>query len=285
MQKPRVIEIQVRMDCNGCVQKIKKALNGITGIHDIFIDFPQQKITIIGTADPHRILKAIKKTRKSAVICLHTLPQPDQPDQPTEPMPEDGPPPPEPTTPPHEPTKTEPPPPPELTKEPPPPENPPSEPNPSPETANSKPSQPKEPFRPGDREETHVIHHHPTDHGYGYAHGPNFQQGSNGQWNSYHGGPEFRGSPCRPPRPVYVTHSYNTYMPPPYVTEYAYSRSPPRYPRYDVSEYNTHYSMSDHNTHYSTADYRRDYDSRNNGNGGNITSIFSEENPNACRIV
>ncbi|KAE9594934.1 putative heavy metal-associated domain, HMA [Lupinus albus] len=30
-QKPRIIEIHVRMDCNGCVQKVKKALNGING--------------------------------------------------------------------------------------------------------------------------------------------------------------------------------------------------------------------------------------------------------------
>lgn len=31
MQKPQVTEIQVRIDCNGCVQKIKKALHGING--------------------------------------------------------------------------------------------------------------------------------------------------------------------------------------------------------------------------------------------------------------
>ena len=33
MQAPRVTQIQVRVDCNGCVQKIKKALNGIHGMY------------------------------------------------------------------------------------------------------------------------------------------------------------------------------------------------------------------------------------------------------------
>lgn len=31
MQKPQVTEIKVRMDCNGCVQKIKKALQVVSG--------------------------------------------------------------------------------------------------------------------------------------------------------------------------------------------------------------------------------------------------------------
>ncbi|GFQ05719.1 heavy metal-associated isoprenylated plant protein 26 [Phtheirospermum japonicum] len=323
-EKPRITEIKVRMDCNGCVQKIKKALHGITGIQDIYIDFPQQKITIIGWAEPEKIVKAIKKTRKSAVICLHTEQQPDQP------APEGEAPPPDPTTPPPEPTQPEPT---EPQKEQPQPENPPPEPNPSPENANATP-RPEigiaTPSQPKDQEEVHIIHHHPPDYGYRY---PNFQQGYNGQWNSYHGGLQFRAGPTQPPQPpqpVYVTHSYNTYQPSPYVTEYAYAPSPPRYSRYNAPDNNTHYSAPDNNTRYSAPEnntrysapdyntrysapdyntrysapdynvrysapdpnthnslpdyYNRDYYSGNNGNG-NITSMFSEENPNACRIV
>ncbi|QHO37671.1 heavy metal-associated isoprenylated plant protein 25 isoform X3 [Arachis duranensis] len=74
LQKPRVTEVHVRMDCQGCVQKIKKALSGINGIYDLYIDYPQQKITIIGWADPEKILKAIKKTRKIATISNIDLP-------------------------------------------------------------------------------------------------------------------------------------------------------------------------------------------------------------------
>ncbi|KAL3626564.1 hypothetical protein CASFOL_030113 [Castilleja foliolosa] len=350
MEKPRVTEIKVRMDCNGCVQKINKALQGIIGIQDIYIDFPQQKITIIGWADPEKIVKAIKKTRKSAVICLHTEQQPDQP------APKGEDPPADPTTPPPEPT--------EPPQEQPQPENPPSEPNTSPENANATPKSdmtnatPRPEManvtsrpdmanvtssQPKDQEEIHVIHHHPPDYGYQY---PNFQQGYNGQWNSYHGGPHFRDGPShqpQPSQPVYVTHSYNTHQPSPYVTEYAYAPSQPRHSRYNAPDNNTRYSAPDYNTRYSAPDYNTrysapDYNTRysapeyntrysapdpefntrysapdpeyntrysapdynthnsvpdyynrsyyggNNGNG-NITSMFSEENPNACRIV
>ncbi|KAI3469333.1 hypothetical protein Pfo_025996 [Paulownia fortunei] len=265
MEKPRVTEIKVRMDCNGCVQKIKKALHGITGIYNIYIDFSQQKIMIIGWADPEKIIKAIKKTRKSAIICSHTE-QSDQPAQPTEPTPEGvtpdgGPPPPESINPPSEPTQIEPTPPAEAPKEQPQPENPP------PESANATTSQSTQPSKPKDLEEIHVMYQHPPEYGYQYAYSPNLQQGYGGQWNAYHAGPGFRGESSQPPQTLYVTHSYNTYKPSPYVTEYAYPRSPPRYP---------HYSRPDQ--------YSQDYYSGNNGNG-NITSIFSEENPNACRIV
>ncbi|XP_019419443.1 PREDICTED: uncharacterized protein LOC109329966 isoform X2 [Lupinus angustifolius] len=56
LQKPRVIEIHVRMDCNGCMQKVKKALNGIN--------------------DPEKVVKAIKKTRTMTTIC--NIEQPDE---------------------------------------------------------------------------------------------------------------------------------------------------------------------------------------------------------------
>ncbi|OMO53586.1 hypothetical protein CCACVL1_28525 [Corchorus capsularis] len=93
-QKPRVTEIQVRMDCNGCVQKIKKALHGIQGIYEVYPDIAQQKLTIIGWADPERIVKAIRKTRKIATICSHSQPSEAPAAQPPEQPPEGGAPPP-----------------------------------------------------------------------------------------------------------------------------------------------------------------------------------------------
>ncbi|CAH9095571.1 unnamed protein product [Cuscuta epithymum] len=90
MQGSWVTEVQVRMDCNGCVQKVKKALNGIHGISELYIDFPQQRITLVGSADPEMIVKAIKKIRKRAIICSHTeLPQ-EKPSQSQEVPPEGG---------------------------------------------------------------------------------------------------------------------------------------------------------------------------------------------------
>lgn len=309
LEKPRVTEIQVRMDCNGCVQKIKKALHGINGIYDIYIDFPQQKITIIGWADPEKIVKAIKKTRKIATICSHVEATPARP---TEPQPEGGDPPPESANPPPPdapPTETalptEPP------KDPPPPETPPPD-----AAAAPQPTEGQQPPASGakDVEEVHVVYHHPPDYGYRYGYGPNPQyvQAYSSHMNNYPtpNGPGFRHEP---PQPIHVSHSYNTYKPSPYVTEYEYVRPPPQYthfsrpqpPQYthysrpEPPQY-VHYSRTEPTTqymHYSRPEpsqymhhnrmeqYSEDYyHSSNNGNG-NITSIFSDENPNACRIV
>ncbi|XP_065863735.1 pollen-specific leucine-rich repeat extensin-like protein 1 [Euphorbia lathyris] len=267
LEKPRVTEIQVRMDCNGCVHKIKKALHGINGIYDTYIDFPQQKLTVIGWADPEKIVKAIRKTRKIATICSHTEPT-DQPGntQSGEP-PQEGaaaaPPPAGETA---NPPPAEAPPaetaaaPAEPPKDPPPPEE---KPAPSPVAAETNANQSQQPSGPKDVGEVHVIYHHqPPDYGYRYGYGYT-QNYSGGQWNRF---PNGHGPPPEPQQPVYVTHSYNTHRPSPYVTEYEYIHSPP--PR---------------TVHSRTDQYSGDY--HENTRNGNITSIFSDENPNACRII
>ncbi|XP_044486032.1 leucine-rich repeat extensin-like protein 3 isoform X2 [Mangifera indica] len=284
LEKPKVTEIQLRMDCNGCVQKIKKALHGINGIYDFYIDFPQQKLTIIGWADPERIMKAIKKTRKIATICSRSevAESSNQPPvQPQEgscggPTPEAAnppPPPPEGANPPAEaakppePPKDQAPPPPTSENPPPPPENlpPPPEVHPSPIATETNTSQKAGPSGPKDIGEVHVIHHHPPDYTYGYGYAPSYS----GHWNRYNNGQRFQQAAPQDPQPIYVTHSYNTYKPSPYVTEYEYVRSPPRC---------VNYSQVDH--------YNEDYHNNNSyHNNGIITSMFSNEYPNACRIM
>ncbi|XP_043708278.1 proline-rich receptor-like protein kinase PERK10 isoform X1 [Telopea speciosissima] len=257
MQKPRITEIQVRMDCNGCVQKIKKALYGINGIYDLYIDFPQQKLTIVGWADPEKIVKAIKKTRKIATICSHIEPS-DPPTQPAAPAPVEGgqPAPDAANPPPTESPPAEAAPPTEPPKDPPPPENPAPEVTPSPVAAEAAAPQQAHHHHngPKDIEEIHIIHHHPPEYGHGYSYG--------GHWNNYPSGRGFRPEP-----PVYVTHSYNNYKPSPSISAHEYVRSPPRHTRYTRPEH-----------------YTEDYHNRSNSDG-NITSMFSDENPNACRIV
>ncbi|XP_077242756.1 uncharacterized protein LOC143883294 [Tasmannia lanceolata] len=251
LEKPQITEIQVRMDCNGCVQKIKKSLHGINGIYDVNFDFAQQKLTVVGWAEPEKIMKAIKKTRKIATICSHT--EASDP-----PAPETEPPAPEPTNPPPaESPPAEPAPPVEPTQEPPPPpppqENPPLEETPSPVATDTTDSQPANPPEPKDVGEVHMIHHHPHGYRYGY----------NEHWNNYstHDGLRHEGPP-------HVIHSYNTHKPTAYISEYEYVRSPPRNYRHRITEH--------------SAD---DYQSHGYNDGNNITSMFSDENPNACRIV
>ncbi|KAF5189994.1 hypothetical protein FRX31_020419 [Thalictrum thalictroides] len=261
LEKPRVTEILVRMDCNGCVQKIKKALHGISGIYDLYIDFPQQKVTVVGWADPEKIVKAIKKTRKIATICSHINPN----DPPTEPAPEGAPPAPETTNPPTESPPAEAAPPAEPPKDPPPPpENPPPEVAPTPAAPDNSANQPPQPSGTKDVEEIHVIHHHQNDFNYGHNGQWNNHPTGRGYWSNYSNGHAFRPEPH-----AYVSHNYNTYKPSPYITEYEYNRSPPR---------QSHYSRMEH--------YSENYHNRSNGgDGNNITSMFSDENPNACRII
>ncbi|KAF6152452.1 hypothetical protein GIB67_035520 [Kingdonia uniflora] len=248
LEKPRVTVILVRMDCNGCVQKIKKALHGINGIYDHYIDLPKQKLTVVGWADPERIVKAIRKTRKIVTICSHTeLTNPSE--SPTEPAPEPANAPPAESPPPEATPPTEPP------KDPPPPENP------TQEVAAPTPVV-TESFGPKDVEEVHVIHHHTSDYDYGYS-----GQYGHGYWNNHSKSHWLQPEP-RPYPPV-MSHNYNTYKPSPYISEYEYpGSSPPRQP---------HYNRMEH--------YSEEYHSRGNGDGSNITSMFSEENPNACTIV
>ncbi|CAI9779741.1 unnamed protein product [Fraxinus pennsylvanica] len=242
LEKPRVTEIQVRIDCNGCVQKIKKALHGINGIYDLNIDVAQQKITIIGWADPEKIVKAIKRTRKNAIICSQTEPPDDQP------PPDGGAPPPESSNPPPEPD--------ENTSAEQPKDSPPPESKPSPDEAADQTSRPK------GVEEAHVINHSPPEHGSGYGGGR-----CNVAYPCGGSGTGFRGEP---PQPIYVAHSYNTHRPSTYVTEYANFRPPPA----GYSFYGRPYN------------YREDFRAGNYGSGNiNITSMFSDENPNACTIV
>ncbi|KAH0993004.1 hypothetical protein GBA52_004487 [Prunus armeniaca] len=246
LEKPRVTEIHVRMDCNGCVQKIKKALHGINGIYDLYIDFPQQKLTIIGWADPEKIVKAIKKTRKIATICSHT-------EQQTEPAP-----------PPTEQEAPE-----EPPKESPPPELP--TPEAAPVAAEANPGHQMH-HPPRDVGEVHTIYHHPPDYGYRYGH----SQGYTGYWNRYHNSqghpqeptPIPMGPTPTPTPPVYVTHSYNTYRPSPYVTEYEYIQPPPQ---------PAHLSRMNY--------YNEEHHINVSNSNGNITSIFSDENPNACAVM
>ncbi|XP_052207719.1 extensin-like [Diospyros lotus] len=297
LENPRVTVIEVRMDCNGCVQKIKKALHGINGIYDINIDFPQQKLTIIGWADPEKIVKAIRKTRKTATICSHTEPS-DPSAQSTEPAPD------QPTGQPPAPDAANPPPaeappaeaapPAEPPKDQPPNEDPPPDVPLSTVPKETSAGQPAQASKPTGAEEVHVIYHHPPDHGHRYPYGHSYGHIYGGPWNTYPSGPRsrqelgFQQGPSTPAQvtqqgpstPVHVTHSYSTYKPAPYVThsynaykpspyvaEYEYVRSPPRH------------------THYSRPEcYSDNYHSSSNGNG-NITSMFSDENPNSCRIV
>jgi hypothetical protein len=110
-------------------------------------------------------------------------------------------------------------------------------------------------------EQVNMLHHHQPNHVNRYSSGHDYVD--HRHRSSYHNGPVFLQEASQI-QPLNVTHSYNTYMPSSYVTEYECVRS---------SSWHTHYRHMEH--------YNGDY----NNNNVNIADMFSDDNPNSCCIV
>ncbi|KAK1664537.1 hypothetical protein QYE76_052696 [Lolium multiflorum] len=235
-ETPRITELHVRMDCNGCVHKIKKTLSGIEGIGEVYVDQANHKITVVGTADPERIVKAIRKTKKVPTICSHIDPTAEA--QPPAPPAEGEAPPP-----PADPPSDEPPPADPPSDEPPPAEAAPAEAAPENEA-------PPAETPAADATVIHMAHDYPYSHHVHRDHWANHP--SNMQGVRYDAAP------------YYAAHSYS-HRPSPYISEYGHVSSPVQEGRY----------------------YSHDYRpvARGKGDGSQITSMFSDENPNACSIA
>ncbi|KAK8960587.1 hypothetical protein KSP40_PGU015191 [Platanthera guangdongensis] len=197
-------------------QKLNASI--LSGVYEVYIDVSQQKLTVVGRVDPEKIVKVIKRTRKTAAIC----------------------PPPEPAS-----TETPPPPDPPASTESttpatgeaaPPSEALPAE-TPAPEVKPESQSKETAPENPKNEEQIHMIHYYP--------HSSIYRE----RWNAYPRAYEISHESF----PHYVIQNYNGYK----------SSSSPPPQRYEF------YGDQSHQA----------------GDGGQITSIFSDENPNACAIV
>ncbi|KAL5999103.1 Heavy metal-associated isoprenylated plant protein 27 [Asimina triloba] len=63
----RTVEIRVRMDCEGCERKVKKAVEGMKGVTQIEVDRKRNKLTVTGYVEPKEVLKRVRrKTGKKA---------------------------------------------------------------------------------------------------------------------------------------------------------------------------------------------------------------------------
>ncbi|CAA6661977.1 unnamed protein product [Spirodela intermedia] len=241
----RVTEMIVRMDCNGCVQRVKRALHGVAGVSAVNVDVDQNKVTVVGRASLEKIMKAVKKTRKATTVSSHTeaaasgespspAPEPDPSPSPAEAPPAEPAPP---AAPPSDP--------------PPPPEKPAEDAKPAAEAAAPAPPEGKDPSGDG----VHMIHDYPHRHvlrahwadqppAYGYDH---------------------------------IIHSYNRYRPAAGIFEYADLRAPPVSVRYPDDYYRHQHGGGGSNDGGNVISYHP--------HQNNITSIFSDENPNACSVM
>ncbi|KAF0918703.1 hypothetical protein E2562_025829 [Oryza meyeriana var. granulata] len=230
-ETPRITELHVRMDCNGCEHKIRKTLRAIDGVSEVYVDSANQKVTVVGIADPERIVKAIRKTKRVPTIFSHT--------DPAAPPPAEG----------------------EASPAPPPEEAAAPAAKPAPENKEAPPPAADQAPPATDATVIHMVHDYPYSHDHHHhlfrEHWPASHPGSmHAAMVSYGGG-----------APYYATHSYS-HRPSPYVSEYSYAGSPAHH----------------EGRYYSSHDYYYPAAARGKGDGSQITSMFSDENPNACNI-
>ncbi|KAL5999104.1 Heavy metal-associated isoprenylated plant protein 26 [Asimina triloba] len=65
----QTVEIKVRMDCEGCEKKVKRAVEGMKGVTQVDIDRKQNKLTVVGYVDRNKVLRRVRwRTGKNAVI-------------------------------------------------------------------------------------------------------------------------------------------------------------------------------------------------------------------------
>ncbi|XP_043708418.1 heavy metal-associated isoprenylated plant protein 23 isoform X2 [Telopea speciosissima] len=62
----QTVELKVRMDCEGCELKVKKALSSVKGAKSVNVNLKQQKVTVTGYVEPNKVLKKAQSTGKKA---------------------------------------------------------------------------------------------------------------------------------------------------------------------------------------------------------------------------
>jgi copper chaperone CopZ len=63
------VEIKVKMDCEGCERKVKRALEGMRGVKQVDVERKQHKVTVIGYVDPAKVVSRLAhRTGKRAEI-------------------------------------------------------------------------------------------------------------------------------------------------------------------------------------------------------------------------
>lgn len=71
---PSVV-LKLDLHCEGCVKKIKRAVRHFDGVEDVKADTPNNKLTVIGKVDPHKVRDKLAEKIKKKVE-LVSFPQP-----------------------------------------------------------------------------------------------------------------------------------------------------------------------------------------------------------------
>ncbi|XAR73336.1 hypothetical protein NMG60_11007271 [Bertholletia excelsa] len=64
----QTVELKIRMDCDGCVLKVKNTLSSLKGVKSVEINRKQQKVTVTGFVEASKVLKKARSTGKKAEL-------------------------------------------------------------------------------------------------------------------------------------------------------------------------------------------------------------------------
>ncbi|CAI9096720.1 OLC1v1032925C1 [Oldenlandia corymbosa var. corymbosa] len=62
----QVVEIKVKMDCDGCERRVKNAVSDIKGVKSVDVSRKESRVTVTGNVDPDKVLKKVLSTGKKA---------------------------------------------------------------------------------------------------------------------------------------------------------------------------------------------------------------------------
>lgn len=64
----QTVDLKIKMDCDGCVRKVKNALSSMKGVKNVTVDKKQSRVTITGYVEAKKLVKKVQSTGKKAEI-------------------------------------------------------------------------------------------------------------------------------------------------------------------------------------------------------------------------
>ncbi|PON89972.1 Heavy metal-associated domain containing protein [Trema orientale] len=65
----QTVEVKVRIDCEGCERKVKRAVEGMKGVKSVDVERKANKLTVVGYVDPAKVVARVAhRTGKKAEI-------------------------------------------------------------------------------------------------------------------------------------------------------------------------------------------------------------------------
>ncbi|XP_022136102.1 heavy metal-associated isoprenylated plant protein 26-like [Momordica charantia] len=65
----QTVEVKVRIDCEGCERKVKRAVEGMKGVKQVDVDRKANKVTVVGYVEPSKVVARVAhRTGKKAEL-------------------------------------------------------------------------------------------------------------------------------------------------------------------------------------------------------------------------